>query len=161
MKRQELDAEFKRLEHQIKEIRENTENIPGGLLSLCCQTVCVSICGSLEYCLKNILIEYTKRNSRVKIHRPINRLCQNYQNPKPNTILDLLELFDSEFKFKLIEYWKSNDEIEKKHLEYLVDDRHTIAHRRTLHVNVTLVKLENYFKAYKRLLERIYERFLG
>ena len=30
MKRQELDAEFKRLEHQIMEIRENTENIPGG-----------------------------------------------------------------------------------------------------------------------------------
>ena len=97
----------------------------------------------------------------MKIRRPINRLCRNYQNPKPNTILDLLELFDSEFKSKLIEYWKSNDEIKKKHLENLVDDRHTIAHRRTLHVNVTLAKLENYFRAYKRFLERIYERFLG
>jgi len=53
MKRQELQAEFDRLDGQIKLIRDSVGDANDELISLGSQQVCVSICGSLEQCLKS------------------------------------------------------------------------------------------------------------
>ena len=161
MKRQELQAEFDRLKYQIKVIRENVGNSPDELISLGSQQVCVSICGSLEQCLKGIFVEYAKRRSESRIHRPIERVCASYQNPKSSKILELVNLFDEEFGRDLVQSWDEERGFEKSHLDSLVEDRITIAHRKKVHVSVSTSKLESYFSAYSALLDRVYQHFLG
>ena len=161
MKRQELQAEYDRLRHQIQAIRENVGRSPDELISLGSQQVCVSICGSLEQCLKGIFVEYAKQRSGNQIHRPIERVCENYQTPRTSKILELVNLFDEDFGRDLSRSWTAEREIEKSHLDNLVDDRITIAHRRKNHVSVSTGKLEDYFTAYSGLLDRVYQHFLG
>lgn len=161
MKRQELQAEVDRLNYQISFIRNGSGKDRDELISLSSQQICVSICGSLEQMLKRIFIEYAKQRSSNRIYRPIERICESYQNPKSSKILELVGLFDSNFQFELARQWDNEFEIEKQHLDNLVDDRITIAHRKRIHVDVSSSKLQNYFNAYSGLLDRIYIHFLG
>jgi hypothetical protein len=161
MKRQELQAEFDRLKNQISYIKKGAGKDRDELISLSSQQVCVSICGSLEQCLKQIFIEYAKRRSNSRIYRPIEKICESYQNPKTTKILDLIGLFDADFEIEIRRQWNEELEVEKQHLDNMVDDRITIAHRKRVHVNVSSSKLEDYFKAYCGLLDRVYSHFLG
>lgn len=161
MKRQELQAEFDRLNHQISLIKGESGKTRDELISLSCQQVCVSLCGSMEQMLKGIFIEYAKQRSNTRIYRPIEKVCESYQNPKPAKILELVGLFDADFGAELKRQWSEEWEIEKQHLENMVDDRITIAHRKKIHVDISCSKLQDYFRAYSGLLDRIYIRFLG
>ena len=161
MKRQQLQAEFDRLKYQISIIKKRAGIDQDELISLSSQQICVSICGSLEQMLKQIFIEYAKQRSDSRIYRPIEKICESYQNPKTTKILELVGLFDSEFEAKLKRQWEGECEIEKEHLNNLVDDRITIAHRKKVHIDVSSSKLQNYFDAYSGLLDRIYNHFLG
>ena len=162
MKRQELHAEFARLGAHIKIIRDSVGgDTPDELISLSSQQVCVAICGSLEQSLKKIFIEYAKQRSDSRIYRPIEKVCESYQNPKSNKILDLVGLFDQDYRRELSHQWETSDEGERSHLDNLVDDRITIAHRKKLHMDVSTGKLENYYNAYKSILERIFDKFLA
>ena len=161
MKRQELQAEFDRLKHQISLIKAGSGKDRDELISLSSQQICVSICGSLEQMLKSIFIEYAKQRSNSRIYRPIEKICESYQNPKTTKILELIGLFDADFETELKRQWSDEREIEKQHLDNMVDDRITIAHRKKVHVDVSSTKLQNYFTAYTGLLDRIYAHFLG
>lgn len=162
MKRQELQAEFDRLSTQLKVIRNSVGGeTPDELVSLSSQQMCVSICGSFEQCLKKIFVEYAKQRSERRIYRPIERVCESYQNPKPTKVLELIGLFDAEFEKELREQWETSHEIERSHIANLVDDRITIAHRKKVHMDVSTGKLQNYFQAYKSVLERVFDKFLG
>lgn len=123
--------------------------------------MCVQICGSLEQSLKRIFVGYAKARSNDKIHRPIERVCETFQNPKSEKILELIGLFDDDFARELKRYWNEENETQKSHIDNLVDDRITIAHRKKNHFGVSTAKLDAYFVAYKSLLERIFEEFLG
>lgn len=111
--------------------------------------------------LKRIFIEYAKQRSNSRIYRPIEKVCESYQNPKTTKILELIGMFDSEFESELKRQWNEEREIEKQHLDNMVDDRITIAHRKKIHVDVSSSKLINYFNAYSGLLDRIFNHFLG
>jgi hypothetical protein len=161
MKRQELQAEFDRLKNQISYIKKGSGKDRDELISLSSQQVCVSLCGSLEQCLKQIFIEYAKRRSNSRIYRPIEKICESYQNPKTTKVLDLIGLFDADFEAELRRQWNEEREVERMHIDNMVDDRVTIAHRKRVHVNVSSSKLEDYFKAYSDLLDRVYVHFLG
>jgi len=160
MKRQELQAEFDRLKYQISIIKKGSGKDQDDLISLSSQQICVSICGSLEQMLKRIFIEYAKQRSNSRIYRPIEKICESYQNPKTTKILELVGLFDSDFEVELKRQWDEEREIERQHINNMVDDRITIAHRKKNHVDVSSTKLESYFKAYSGLLERIFTHFL-
>ena len=161
MKRQELQAEFDRLNFQISIVRKGVGVDRDELISLSSQQICVSICGSLEQMLKCIFIEYAKRRSNSRIYRPIEKVCESYQNPKTSKILELVGMFDADFEAELTRQWSDEYEIEKQHLNNMVDDRITIAHRKKVHVDVSSSKLQNYFTAYRGLLDRVYAHFLG
>lgn len=111
--------------------------------------------------LKRIFIEYAKQRSNSRIYRPIERICESYQNPKTSKILELVGLFDAEFETELKRQWDGEREVERQHLDNMMDDRITIAHRKKVHVDVSSSKLQNYFNAYSGLLDRIYAHFLG
>lgn len=161
MKRQELQAEFDRLKHQISFIKNGSGKDRDELISLSSQQICVSICGSLEQMLKAIFIEYAKQRSNSRIYRPIEKICESYQNPKTTKILELVGMFDSEFEIELRRQWEEERDVERQHLNNMVDDRITIAHRKKIHVDVSSTKLQNYFNAYSGLLDRVYTHFLG
>lgn len=161
MKRQELQAEFDRLSHQISFIKKGTGSDRDELISLSSQQICVSICGSLEQMLKRIFIEYAKQRSNSRIYRPIEKICEGYQNPKTTKILELIGLFDADFEAELKRQWDDEFDIERQHLDNLVDDRITIAHRKKVHVDVSSTKLQSYHRAYSGLLDRLYAHFLG
>ena len=161
MKRQELQAEYDRLKHQIQSIKENVGKSPDDLIALSSQQVCVSICGSLEQSIKGILVEYAKRRSGNEIHRPIEKVCESYQNPRSAKILELINLFDDNFGRELDALWKTEKGLEKSHLDNLVADRIIISHRKQIHIGVSTGKLNNYFAAYTGLLDRLFEHFLG
>lgn len=161
MKRQELQAEFDRLKLQISYIKAGSGKDRDELISLSSQQICVSICGSLEQCLKQIFIQYAKHRSSNRIYRPIEKICESYQNPKTTKILELVSLFDAEFSDHLKREWEDSLEIERQYIDNLVDDRITIAHRKRVHIDISSSKLENYYKAYSNLLDRVYRHFLG
>ncbi|MGX7872608.1 hypothetical protein ACVDG5_006925 [Mesorhizobium sp. ORM6] len=161
MKRQELQAEFDRLKYQISFIKKGTGRDMDELISLSSQQICVSICGSPEQSLKQIFIEYAKRRSNSRIYRPIEKVCESYQNPKSSKVLDMIGLFDADYETELRRQWGAELEIERQHIDNMVDDRITIAHRKKVHVDVSSSKLESYFRAYCALLDRIYTHFLG
>lgn len=69
-------------------------------------------------------------------------------------------MFDAQFETELKRQWENERDIEKRHLDNMVDDRITIAHRKKIHVDVSSSKLQNYFVAYSNLLDRIYAHFL-
>ncbi|MCY4260693.1 MAG: hypothetical protein OXC91_10580 [Rhodobacteraceae bacterium] len=161
MRPQDLDAECRRLENQIKIIKKSFRDTPEEIISLSCQAVCVAICGSLEQNLKRIFVEYARQRSGGQIHRPIERLCDNYQNPKSSKVLELVKLFDRDFGKELGHLWDGEKEVEKSRLDNLVGDRIAIAHSRQRHVNVSVGKLENYHQAHSALVNRIYDHFLG
>ncbi|NGM47918.1 hypothetical protein G5B31_20580 [Rhodobacter sp. SGA-6-6] len=156
-----MQAEFDRLNGQIAVIKKSVGTERDELINLSSQQLCVSICGSLEQSLKQIFIEYAKRRSNSRIYRPIEKICESYQNPKTAKVLDLIGLFDADFETELKRQWGAEREIEKQHIDNMVDDRITIAHRKKHHVNVSSSKLEDYFKAYSGLLDRVYTHFLG
>ncbi|WP_298557238.1 hypothetical protein [uncultured Aliiroseovarius sp.] len=160
MKRNELQAEFDRLSFQIGSVRDQIGKAPDELTALASQQVCVSLCGSLEQSLKRIFVGYARARSDNRIFRPIEKACESYQNPKTTKILELVGLFDAEFERDLRQFWDSEGEIERDHLNNLVDDRIVIAHRKRPHVNVSTGKLTNYYKAYEGLLERVFDHFL-
>jgi hypothetical protein len=161
MRRQELQAEFDRLKHQISCIKKGSGTDRDELISLSSQQICVSICGSLEQMLKRIFIEYAKQRSNSRIYRPIEKICESYQNPKTTKILELVGLFDANFEAELKRQWDDEREVERQHLDNMVDDRITIAHRKKVHVDVSSTKLQNYYAAYSSLLDRVYTHFLG
>ncbi|TRL36848.1 hypothetical protein [Rhizobium straminoryzae] len=160
MKRQELQADFDRIKYQISSVKIGTGKDKDELISLSSQQICVSMCGSLEQNLKRIFMEYAKRRSNSRIYRPIEKVCESYQNPKSTKILELIGLFDSEFEEILRMEWSTGRELERQHIDNMVDDRITIAHRKKNHVNVSSTKLDAYFKAYTDLLNRVYDHFL-
>lgn len=160
MKRQELQAEFDRINHSISFVKKGSGKDRDELIALSSQQICVSICGSLEQCLKKIFIEYAKQRSSSLIYRPIERVCESYQNPRTSKILELVGLFDQTFEVQLKKAWEKELEMERQHIDNMVDDRITIAHRKKNHVDVSSTKLTNYYNAYKNLLERIYNHFL-
>ena len=161
MRRQELQAEFDRLKYQITFVKKGVGKDVDELISLSSQQICVSICGSLEQMLKRIFIAYARQWSNDRIYRPIEKICESYQNPKTTKILELVGMFDSEFEIELRRQWSEERELEKQHLDNMVDDRITIAHRKRVNVDVSSTKLQNYFNAYSGLLDRLYAHFLG
>ena len=160
MKPQELTAEFDRIESQIKLVKSQIGQVPDDIVALACQQICVSICGSLEQQLKAILVEHAKRISNSRIHRPIYRLCEGYQNPKTGKIVELVSLFDRDFGTGLEVSWKDESEAECSYINSLVADRINIAHRKKTHIQVGTAKLDNYFTSYKSICTRVYEHFL-
>ena len=160
MKRQELQAEYDRLKAQLKILKESVGSAPDELISLGCQQLCVSICGSLEQVLKQIFVSYGRIHSSDRIHRPISKVCGSYQNPKSAKILELVGLFDDDFERLLRREWEGDSENERDYINNLVDDRITIAHRTKVHHTVSAGKLSNYLSAYQSVTTKIFNHFL-
>ena len=156
-----LDTEHRRLKRQLNIIESNVKYSPGELISLSCQIMCISICGSLEQCLKKIFVEYASIKSKDKLTAPVERLFKIYRNPTPDQILEILGDFDRPFKNSLKNIWHNQESFEKDLLNQLVSKRNLIAHQTGKRLDVSTEDLKNYLNAYSTLLSRVHNNFLG
>ena len=104
-------------------------------------------------------MEHTKTRSTASIERAISRLCSNFQNPKPDKLLDLIDLFDREFKTEIEEKWKDENCSDGERLKGMVTVRINIAHQKTKSSDVTVTKIEEFFQLYKQIVTMIHDRF--
>ncbi|MGX9845943.1 HEPN domain-containing protein [Limimaricola litoreus] len=161
MNRQEMQSEFDRLKFQLDSLKREAGKIPDEIYAMGCQQLCINICGSLEQSLKKIFVTYGRRKSENRIHRSIEKVCESYQNPKSLKILELIGLFDDDFERSLKADWDGTLELERNHIDNLIDDRITIAHRKRQHISISTSKLENYYRAYTGVTTRIFNHFLN
>ena len=156
----EIRADFDRLKHQIKMAGELPPEVPDDISSMTYQLLCVAIVGRLEQNLKTIFIYYGNNNSNRAMGKAITRLCQSFQNPKPEKIIDLVGLFDKEFATLLHRNWLDSSPSDMDVIRNMVGERIAVAHQKTKNFSITRTKVEQYYDTYKRTVTQIHDHFL-
>ncbi|MCY3726697.1 MAG: HEPN domain-containing protein [Rhodobacteraceae bacterium] len=151
----DFNTELDRLNSLIKIIKSNTGSIPDELISLSCERVCISICGSLEQGLKKIFWDYAKYYTENENHWVVyltkTRLDQ-LKNPGVSQINKLVKDFDSNF----ITEGLTDDSV----IGDLIKTRNSLAHERGQHSQITISDLLGYLEEYKSLLNRLQRHFI-
>lgn len=155
-----LDAEYNRLDKQIRVIEDSIGKCPEELIVLSCQIMCVSICGSLEQCLKAIFTEYANQQSDHKLENVIAKICTNFRTPKPKNLEEFVGLLDPSFSRHLRESWEEEEEQERSHLGNLVKNRIDIAHQTGNRVDLRTSHLRTYLNVYLSILSKVHNHFL-
>lgn len=154
----EIQADFDRLQRLINAANELPDEATGEAESMVYEYLCVAIAGRLEQNIKSILVTYSDRKSNRMLNKAVSRLCQAFQNPTKEKILDLVKLFDPEFSSTLDSEWK-----EQLSAGGIVNDmighRKRIAHQTTNSRSMTKTKVVSYFGAYKEVVVRLEGHF--
>jgi len=155
----DIDAETNRLSSLIEIIEKNTNQTPAKLISLSCERVCISICGSLEQGINKIFTDYAKSSESQWVVNLAEYRVEQLRNPKIENIKELVKLFDPTFEKELNRAWINDQDNEKKYIHELVNKRISLAHGKGNHGQITTGDLKNYFKAYESLLTRLLMHF--
>ncbi|MBO6825746.1 MAG: hypothetical protein JJ879_06055 [Sneathiella sp.] len=155
----ELHSDFCRIDNRIKACKALNEDTDYQLISMLNDQLCVTIVGRLEQNIKKIFSGYASRHSNRKLERSISRLCQQFQNPNPDKITELVKLFDSDFGNQLSVDWKDEASDGNK-IKQMVSIRIKIAHQTTNNSSLTIAKIEAYFRAYKNVVTLLQQHFL-
>lgn len=156
----EVLADFDRLRSLIRVSKGLYDGQSGEALSMINEYLCVAITGRLEQNIKQILIRYAEDSSHQKMSAPISRLCQQFQNPDKNKIVELVALFDKDFSHALSLEW-SEDASDGNVISDMVGKRKAIAHQTRNNRDTTGTKIDLYFKAYQSTITRLHGHFLG
>lgn len=155
----EIIADFDRLKNQIDVAINSTNHENFEVQNMAFEYLCVAIVGRLEQNIKTILVTYANNKSEKRIGSAVTRLCQNFQNPSKDKLIDLISLFDKDFAVKLKSDWA-----EENSLGFIISDmvgkRKTIAHQTNNNRDVTKTKILAYYKAYKELITILDGHFL-
>jgi hypothetical protein len=155
----DLHSDFSRIENRIAACKKLGSEADYQLVSMLNDQLCVTITGRLEQNIKKIFTGYASRHSGRSLERSIARLCQQYQNPNPDKILDLVKLFDSEFAEKLKIEWE-DERSDGNQIKQMVSIRIIIAHQTANSSSLTLTKVEAFFKSYKSVITKLQQHFL-
>lgn len=155
----DLHSDFSRIENRIKVCKNLGAEADYQLTSMLNDQLCVTITGRLEQNLKKIFTGYASRHSGRSLERSIAKLCQQYQNPNPDKILDLVRLFDADFAEELKNEW-DDDMSDGNQIKQMVSTRITIAHQTTNNSSLTMNKIEAFFKSYKNVITKLQVHFL-
>lgn len=155
----DLHSDFCRIESRIKACRKLDGDTDNQLVSMLNDQLCITIVGRLEQNLKTIFSGYASRHSNRRLERSISKLCQQFQNPKPDKIVDLVRLFDTDFGNQLSDDWK-DETSDGNQIKQMVSIRIKIAHQTTNSSLLTLTKIEAFFKAYKNVILMLQQHFL-
>lgn len=161
----ELNADFQRLGNRIRLIKTSagSEDMPAELISLSANFICIDICGRLEQNLKSIFSAFGSRRSNRVLDKAIADLLGYYQNPRPKKIVKLVTLFDTDLAKWIDNIWQESgcEEIAKKRLDNLIEDRIILAHSKKTSHTISATKLKNYFDEYKEITSFLTHYFLS
>lgn len=82
-------------------------------------------CGYIEVRVRQIFGIYTKNAADKRVARFVQKHLNNFRNPGPDRIIELLRAFDEDWGAKLNEFWR--DDV-RDALNSLVKLRHAAAH---------------------------------
>lgn len=155
----EIRAEQDKIKALIDAASELPPDTSSSTISMVHEYLCVAICGRLEQDIKAILVEHARRQSKTKLERAISRLCRQLLNPETRKILDMIELFDKDFKKQLSKEWEESGS-DGEVINEMVGHRKRIAHQTNSSRSMTKSKISMYFKAYKNVIAKIDGHFL-
>lgn len=118
--------------------------------------LCVLTSGLMERSLCATFSEYARRHAEPSIARFVALSVEGFQNPKMESIYQLVGKFDPIWEKSLRE--SSEGEL-RDAVDSIVTNRHNIAHGRA--VGISLVQLRDYHKRALRVLDLIERHFLG
>jgi uncharacterized protein YjbJ (UPF0337 family) len=116
--------------------------------------ICVLLSGLLETAIREIIAIYCEKKSIPAIANFVKNRLERFQNPDPESILQLLNSFDSGIGDKLEQQWSG--EI-KDAVGSIVGNRHLIAHGRD--TSTTLTRVSEWTKAAKKFIEFMEKEF--
>lgn len=156
----EIQSDFDRLKNQTRLAGNLSSELPSDIQAMVYQLLCVAITGRLEQNLKTIFVCYADRKSSKNMGRAVSRLCQSFQNPKPDKIISLVELFDRDFSKTMSDEWAAAEPSEKDIISNMVGDRIAISHQTTKSINVTKSKIDGYLATYIKVVTKVHNHFL-
>jgi len=120
------------------------------LLSDYAKYLCVLVSGFIEKSLAEIALEHARRAGAPSVQRFVEKNTARFTNANSEKVLQLLGSFDPD--------WRSNVESilvdqYKDAFDSVVNLRHQIAHG--VSVGVTYVRIREYFRAIKEVIEHI------
>ena len=170
-----LNTELNRLKSQINIIKQFNYQIdkvppeisPEQLISLSCQMVCISICGSLEQGLKKTFLDYAQchsKNENQWVVRLAEKQVKRFKNPAPEQINELVNIFDPHFD-KEVEESLDDGELSQAGVKLILKElrskRINFAHEiNDNHVAIIVSDLEKYLEAYETFFRRLRKHFL-
>lgn len=155
----DIVADFDRLKNQIDIVNNSSDQDDHEIRNMAYEYLCVAIVGRLEQNIKTILVTYANNKSERRIGSAVTRLCQNFQNPSKDKIIDLISLFDKSFADRLKQEWSSEDSLGNI-ISDMVGKRKIIAHQTNNNRDVTRTKINTFYKAYKSLIIMLDAHFL-
>ena len=116
--------------------------------------LCIRASSYVEFSVRRILLEYVKleANRAPNLANFVNKKLEHSFNPKPSKILELVELFSSEWKQNL---GKSIDGKLSSSLGSIVANRNRIAHGEIS--DITFARLSDFFADAQEVVRLIYE----
>lgn len=114
------------------------------------QHICVRLSGVIENAIRENISRMIEATSHPRAIRFINKNLENFQNPKPEKIINLLEQFDKTWAAHITNFWEP--EI-KDAIGSIVGQRNLIAHGGS--TDVSLVRVINWYKLAKKFCEHL------
>ncbi|MBO6898499.1 MAG: hypothetical protein JJ868_14095 [Shimia sp.] len=145
------------IESQIESLKAQTGSLEANVINMVCQHIVVVIAGRLEQGLKELFLEHVRTSKGTGLDRAVTRLCGSFQNPKPEKIFELIDLFDRTASQALREEWSQESEEVSQTLKALITTRINIAHQKNRSNNVTIESVQSFYSAYRTTLRRVDE----
>jgi hypothetical protein len=144
--RLQLDATFK---------RASSLGADPEIMSDFARYLCVLVSGFLEQAVIEILIEYVRKHSDVRIQAHMEQRIRQLTNLKVQRLVDVVGGFDADWRIEMEKFLV--DEY-KDAVNGIVDLRNAVSHGR--YAGVTMVRVRAYYERIKAVVERI-ERISG
>lgn len=133
---------YRRLIQQIDSIvsRLDPSSVDDFVVAQVAQHICVRLSGVIEMAVKENISRLIDGTSHPRAIRYINKRLGDFQNPKPDKIVDLLSSFDPQWAAEITRQWEP--EI-KDSIGSIVGQRNIIAHGGS--TDVSLVRVKGWF----------------
>lgn len=116
------------------------------------QYVCVMASGALESACVAILSRYADVSGNSQVARHIKSNLKQFQNPKPEKIIKLLETFDGAWVVELERFWAGS---RKDAVGSIVANKNQISHGKP--TNVTLGQVSPWLKGANEFCDKLEE----
>ena len=155
-----IQADKNFLKRCLEQIEKRDNDRDPQLQVMACNFFCIAVVGCIEQGVKELAKEYAKNRTARNLDRAIDRLCQSFQNPRPDKLFDLMDLFIEDSGASLKKDWENDGSLIPETLKGAVGNRITIAHQVNRNSNVSASTARAYFDMYEGLMRILETRFM-
>ena len=134
-----------KIDYLLKRVRDS--EFDDLLRSHLANYVCILLSGLLETAIREIISIHCESKTIPTISNFVKSRLEQFQNPDPERIANLLASFDPKLKERLENFWSGEV---KDAIGSIVGNRHLIAHGRD--TSLTLSRVSDWFASTRRLI---------